>query len=138
MSIIRSLAPLVSTLLLSASAFCGPLEEGREAFRRQDYPRAWNLLQPLADQGNAQAETLVGVMYFRGLGVAKDAAQGMALAQKAAAQGDMGSENFLGNAYENGSGVNKDYGQAMAWYRKAAEQGDSTAENNLGTMYLNG
>jgi len=93
MSIIRSLAPLVSTLLLSASAFCGPLEEGREAFRRQDYPRAWNLLQPLADQGNAQAETLVGVMYFRGLGVPEDLSGGLEWAHKAAAQGEVQAES---------------------------------------------
>jgi TPR repeat protein len=45
-------------------------------------------LQSLADQGDASAQEALGGMYFSGLGVAKDAREGVAWWRKSAEQGE--------------------------------------------------
>ncbi len=44
----------------TSAAVAGPLEDGRDAFNRRDFPTALALLRPLADQGNADAAVVVG------------------------------------------------------------------------------
>ena len=91
-----------------------------------------------ADQGNAEAQVNLGVMYTNGKGVAQDDRQAVAWYRKAADQGNAEAQYNLGVAYENGIGVPQDYRQAVAWYRKAADQGLAMAQLSLGMMYLNG
>ena len=95
-------------------------------------------LQKAADQGNAYAQTSLGLMYQNGRGVAKDDSQAVAWYQKAADQGYAGAQHNLGCMYRDGRGVAKDDSQAVAWFQKAADQGYAKAQSNLGWMYVNG
>jgi TPR repeat protein len=124
--------------LLSISGMAGPLEEGTEAFRKREYQRALILLQPLAEQGNAQAQGLVGVMYLRGSGPPEDLKVGLDWERKAAEQGLADAQVQLGRAYSDGLGVKQDYAQAMKWFLKAADQGDSTAQLSISGLYADG
>ncbi|SCX88393.1 hypothetical protein SAMN05216420_101213 [Nitrosospira sp. Nl5] len=47
-------------LILSTSSFAG-LDEGLKAFKANDYPTAMKILTPFAEQGNANAQTKVGL-----------------------------------------------------------------------------
>jgi len=68
--------PIVAAIMLVLSfvapVAAGPLEDGRAAYDRGDYATALRLLRPLADQGNADAESDLGVMYDKGQGVPQD------------------------------------------------------------------
>ena len=90
------------------------------------------------EQGNVDAQRLLGVMYARGKGVAQDDKQAAAWYRKAAEQGDANAQGRLGGMYFHGRGVAQDDKQAVAWTRKAAEQGNVGAQGLLGEMYFNG
>ena len=87
-----------------------------------------------AEQGNAEAQIVLGWMYYNGEGVPQDFAEAAAWYRKAAEQGDAGAQTTLGEMYLRGEGVPQDYVEAVAWYRLAAEQGHAEAQTNLGTL----
>lgn len=125
-------------LAVFSDAAAGPLEDGVAAYQRHDYAEAMRLLRPLAEQGNANAQHNLGLIYDNGDGVPQDYAEARAWYLKASAQGFALSQNNLGFMYATGHGVARDPAQAVTWYRKAAEQGDATAQYNLGIMYQHG
>ena len=94
--------------------------------------------QASAEQGNADAQNILGNMYEHGRGVTKDYAKAVEWYRKSAEQGYVYAQNNLGRMYYYGRGVSRDYAKAMKWYRKSAEQGDVTAQYNLGEMYYYG
>src|SRR6202000_2139709 len=69
------------------SAFARPLEDGETAFHHKDYQTSLKLLQPLAEQGNPQAQYYVGQQYLAAWGIKKDKAEGIKLIQQSADQG---------------------------------------------------
>jgi TPR repeat protein len=91
-----------------------------------------------ADQGDADAQNSLGVMYEEGQGVPQDYAAAASWFRKAADQGDAAAQNNLGVMYANGHGVPRDYAAAAGWWRKAADQGDASAQVRLGIMYEQG
>jgi uncharacterized caspase-like protein len=91
---------------------------------RANYQTALKVWQPLAEQGDAKAQTHVGEIYEKGLGTAPDYALAAQWYRKAAAQGHAPAQIYLGLLYERGLGVPKDMSQALAWYRKATGVGD--------------
>ena len=91
-----------------------------------------------AEKGDAAAQFNLGVCYFDGEGVAKDAAEAVKWYRKAADQNDASAQCNLGFCYNNGHGLKKDAVQAVKWYRKAAEQNIALAQLNLGICYVDG
>ena len=61
-----------------------------------------------ADQGNANAQFNVGVMYKKGQGVPQDYPKSMKYFTLAAEQGDAQAQYFLGSMHNQGAGVQKD------------------------------
>ncbi len=125
------------TLGLTAPAGAG-FAEGFLAYVRGDYATAIRELRPLAEQGNAKAQFVLGHMYRYGLGVTQDYAEAVKWYRKAAEQGDGHAQFNLGVMYNEGRGVTQDFAEAVKWYRKLAEQGHAEAQNKLGIMYQNG
>ena len=113
-------------------------DAGMDAYHRGDHETALRKFQSLAEQGDADAQNNLGVMYANGEGVAEDDRQAVYWYRKAAEQGFAAAQNNLGIMYANGEGVAEDDRQAVYWYRKAAEQGNARAQYNLGVMYANG
>ena len=104
----------------------------------QDSVQAVARNRKAAEQGNAYAQSNLGVMYENGQGAPQDYATYVTWYIKAVEQGDADAQYNLGFMYENGQGVPQDYATAVKWYTKAAEQGDAVAQFNLGFMYDNG
>ena len=71
-----------------AGACAGPWEDGMASYNRGDYMPAIRLFRPLAEKGNAKAQHLVGVMYHKGEGVARNSVRAFAWFSMAAARGD--------------------------------------------------
>ena len=131
---------LIVVLLVSGvgPAVAGPFEDGDAAYEKHDYAAALRLWQPLAEQGEPQAQHNLGVMYALGTGVPQDYALALLWYRKAADQGYADAQTRLGILYNYGEGVTQDYVQAAAWYRKAAEQGNPQAQAHLGLLYDKG
>ena len=73
-----------------------------------------------ADQGRADAQFNLALMYANGQGVPQDHAEAMTWYRKAAEQGDAAAQLNLGVMYHVGQGVPQDYVQAHKWYNLAA------------------
>lgn len=114
------------------------LGQARAAYTRKDYPVAAKTLRPLAEQGNADAQAMLGMLYDQGHGVTLNYVEAAKWYSKAAEQGIAQAQFLLGVLYDNGHGVGQDYAQAFKWYRKAAEQGLAEAQSCLGWMYNHG
>jgi len=56
----------------SSVVFADDLQDGFDAYDREDYKAAHKLLFPLAKQGNASAQNILGVIYNNGQGVPQD------------------------------------------------------------------
>jgi uncharacterized protein len=128
----------VIALALFGVAAAGAFEDGQTAYQRGDYAAAMSYWRPLAEEGHANAQGNLGVMYANGQGVPQDYAQALIWTRKAANQGNAVAQNNLGVMYRDGHGVALDYAQAAIWFRKAADQGDAVAQNNLGGIYYEG
>src|SRR6476620_2657175 len=101
---------LVATGTSIASA--GPLQDGIVAHHRQDYVRAERLLRPLAEAGNARAQTYLGFMYEYGRGVPQSYVEAAALYCLAADQNNAYAQYLLGLLHDKGFGVPRDYVEA--------------------------
>ncbi len=99
--------------------------------------REW---RPLAEQGNANAQFFLGVMYDKGRGVPQDDAEAVKWYRKAAEQGVAEAQYNLGLMYDDGQGVGLSFGvallmQAHMWFDLAAsgyapgEDRDTAVEN---------
>ena len=104
----------------------------------QDYAEAVKWLRKAADQGVADAQFNLGLLYLGGDGVNQNYAEAAKWCRKAAEQGDVDAQFNLGLMYLKGDGVNQNYAEAAKWFRKAADQGDANTQYNLGLMYFRG
>ncbi|MBP6058457.1 MAG: sel1 repeat family protein [Nitrosomonas sp.] len=84
-----------------------------------------------AEQGFADAQFNLGLMYANGEGVEQDMTQAVELFKKAAEQGHVDAQNNLGAMYFTGEGVGRDEKKAIEWFEKAAAQGNVDAQANL-------
>ncbi|HHF6577579.1 TPA: tetratricopeptide repeat protein [Haemophilus influenzae] len=99
-------------------------QQGSEATTKGDYQTTFKFLLPLAEQGNALAQLMLGNMYANGLGVKQDDVEAVKWYRKAAEQGDAKAQAMLGFLYFLGKGgvqVNKSL--AKEWFGKACDNG---------------
>ena len=137
MRALRGVLILVLALALPAPVLAADYEAGKEAYDRSDYATALEELRPLAEQGDARAQRLLGYMYDSGEGIPQDYAEAAKWHRKAAEQGDAVAQNNLGLMYHYGKGVTQDHAEAVKWYQLAANQDLSVAQRKLGGMYYN-
>ena len=101
-------AALLWLCLAAPAAYAGPMEDGQSAYEQKDYATALRLWRPLAEQGDAGMQALVGSMYHYGEGIPQDYAQAAAWYRKAADQGFAMAQVNLGVLYALGLGVRED------------------------------
>ena len=87
-----------------------------------------------AENGDAIAQNILGVMYADGNGVSKDPTEAVKWFRKAADQGNANGQVNLGVMYANGTGIVKDTVKAGELFRKAADQGNTDAKMWLESM----
>ena len=98
------------------------------AYDRANYATALKIWLPRAQEGDAEAQTYVGEIYEKGLGIQADYNIASQWYRKAADQGNSRAAINLGYLYEAGLGVDQDLSQAMNWYRAASGLTDGTVE----------
>ncbi|WP_163493050.1 tetratricopeptide repeat protein [Haemophilus influenzae] len=137
---------LFTTALLGASIFSfqstawadtleQQFQQGSEATTRGDYQTTFKFLLPLAEQGNAEAQLMLGVMYARGIGVKQDDFEAVKWYRKAAEQGYANAQAILGFSYLLGqSGVQVNKSLAKEWFGKACDNGDQNGCEYYGKL----
>ena len=80
-------------------------------------------LRPLAQQGDAQAQLKLGLLYEDGRGVAINFEESAKWFRLAAEQGETEAQNSLAFAYAKGKGVGQNYVEAYKWVSLAASRG---------------
>jgi len=96
MRALRGVVVLVLALALSAPVLAADYDAGWEAYSRGDYATALKEWRPLAQQGDADAQYNLGVMYYEGKGVPQDYVQAYMWFNLAASRGD---KHALDNRY---------------------------------------
>ena len=129
---------LVLAVMCSSVTRADDLDDGYASYNEGNYTQAMELLLPSAIQGHAVAQTIIGLMYYKGEGVIQDDKEAARWFQKASEQGNVVAQHALGLMYYEGKGVMQDDKEAEKWFQKAAEQGNADAQYNLGVMYNNG
>lgn len=114
------------------------LEAGRRAYEQLDYPSARLMFEPLAQQGNPQAQFWMGWLYAQGHGVKQDWREAAKWFRLAAEQGHADAQFQLGQLHGVGKGVRQDWQESYRWLTVAAQQGQRDAQLMLGIGYLFG
>ena len=138
MNIIRTTILLLALAFGAGAVLAQDFNKGAAAFQSGDYAAALQEWRPLAEQGNAEAQFILGAMYNEGKGVLQDYAEAVKWYRLAAEQGFAQAQINLGVMYDKGKGVLQDYAEAIKWYRLAGEQGEVAAQSNLGNMHYYG
>ena len=123
---------------LFASLAAAPRSPAPESRPNQTEPQDVEAFRLAAEQGDAEAQYKLGVIYSEGKGVPQDAGEAVRWYWLAADQGHAGGQNVIGEMYAYGEGVAQDDAEALRWFRLAADQLLARAQYNLGVLYENG
>ncbi len=141
----RSLFVLIMLLALTLPLHAD-YQAGLDAFNAARYTTAMEEWQVVVAQPReaviptiyAETHYAIGMLHWKGLGVAQDYAEASKWFHQAAALGQRGAQAKLGYLYTEGVTVSQDYQKAFEWFSKSAKQGDVDGQYNLGIFYLNG
>ena len=138
MKYLTTFSTLLLLLLGTNSVLGADFQKGLDASKNGDYATALKEWRPLAEQGDANAQSNLGWMYDNGFGVLEDDIEAVKWYRLAAEQGEASAQFYLGWMYAYGLGVLEDDKKAVKWYRLAAEQGEASAQFYLGVAYAVG
>ena len=123
----------MSLMLITPAGF-SDTDSVVKALEQGNHARAFELVMPLANQGDAHAQYLLGTMYMGGLGVPRDWQQAADWFRRATSQEHEYARLMLAVTLD-GLGETQ---EALLHYRWAAEKGDEMAQTRLGQMYESG
>ena len=130
--------PVVVALVLALLpdiAHAGPYEDALRAHDDGRYDVARELLLPLAEAGNVDAQNKLSHMNWYGEGAPSDYEAAEFWSRKAAAQGSATAHFDIGAHYYAGTGVPKSVEQGFEWQLKSAELGDPWGARNMAAFY---
>jgi len=130
---------LRATVLLLCTAVAAPVmaqefDKGLAAARAGDYATALQEWRPLAEQGHAQGQYNLGVLYANGMGVPQDYAEAVNWYRLAAEQGHANAQTNLAAMYMFGNGVIKDYVIAHMWLNIGGANGHAKGSEGRGLI----
>lgn len=107
---------LALALAASAGAQAGDFADGFVAAEEGDYNRAVAEWKPLAEQGHAQAQFNMALLYHSGAAGRIDEAEAVKWYRRAAENGYPAAQEYMVVGYREGwFGLEKDAGQAKYW-----------------------
>jgi TPR repeat protein len=121
---------LMASSVLAVSGF----DKGASAYKRGDFETALAVFRPLAESGDAKAQSILGLMYSYGEGVPVDYRESARWYRRAAEQGSSVAQYNLGMFYLEGQGVSQNTDEAIEWLTKSADGGHFRARNELAKL----
>ncbi len=144
-TIMKIFSPILIFIALTGTpAYGDDLQDGMDAFikgthgNRNGYEKAFKLVKPYADKGDAAAQNLIGELYQHGRFVKQDLPKAVKLFRLSADQGNHHAQHSLGVMYQNGRGVKPDILETAKLFKLSAKQANRNAQHALGLMYQNG
>lgn len=125
------LRAICSAFLVCSAAQAGLWEDGYADYQRKDYAAAVAKWQIVANTGDREAQSLLGLMHFAGQGTPQSYPNAIIWLRKAAAQGEPKAQFKLGSMYANGQGFARDYQKATMWFLIAESAGHPEAAKQL-------
>ena len=116
----------------------GGIDPAYAAFDRGQYIKARELAEKQAANGVVASNTILGILYERGLGVKIDASKAAVWYANGAQLGNQHAQFALGLMLAEGRGIKKNKKQAAQFFELSAGQGNVDAMYNLALMYVNG
>ena len=123
---------------VSSFAVAGTMKDAYNAYINGKFDKALELMEPLAKNGDVEAQYILGYMYEFGHVAKQNSTEAAKWFRMAAEQGDALSQISLGRLYEAGKGVPRDYQQAAKLYKKAADQGSARGHFRLANLHRHG
>jgi len=128
---------LIAAFLGNAASYAD-YEQGVNAAFDGDYATAYREFSIAAKEGLALAQYNLGILYFTGRGVERDAEEAYRWTSAAAEQGHVAAQFNLATLLMTGEGVTKDASMAVDWYSRAAKAGHPEAASELATLFFDG
>ena len=128
---IKSLAESVDIIARTILGECYYFGTGIE----KDNDKAADILMKPAQQGNANAQLVLGLLYYN---IKEDYEKAFDYYKIAAEQGMAIGQAYLGFMYYRGNGIENDNKKAIEWLEKSADQGCGYALYNLGIIFRDG
>jgi TPR repeat protein len=114
------------------------LASGIAAFEGKHFSTATRLLQPLAENGDAEAQFRMAIMSQNGLGMVVNEKQAYQYMLAAAEQDHALAMHGLGFMYMEGECTDKNPAEAANWFQKASDAGMQGSMTTLAMMYRDG
>ena len=116
----KKLFVAVLFVLFGTQSFAQNSNKGSEAYKAGNYAEAEKWFRLSAEQGNTDAQNMLGYMYYKGKVVLKDYAEAEKWFRLSAELGYDRAQSNLGRMYEEGNSVLQDYLTAHMWYNIAS------------------
>jgi len=116
---------LAFAVLMSTVPALADFQAGLDAYQKGDYVGAAKEWRQLAEQGSAEAQYNMGLLYLDGHGVPQSVAEAATWFRRAAEQDYTQAQHNLGAMYGTGQGVKRDYVQAYKWLNICAAKGNA-------------
>jgi len=107
-----------------------------QAYKKCNYQEAQSIWKELADGGDDQAMTNLGIMYLKGEGVEKDLMKAKAYFESASLQENASALYNLGLMYYSTIGVKEDIEKGIEYLHRATLKGHGGANFRLALNYL--
>ncbi len=104
-------------------------DQGMIEYEKENFEKSHELLEKSAEMGHGDAQYQMGVLYYKGQGVAKDNEKAAFWYGKAAKQGIKNAQNSLGNLYdESKKSITENAGKASDWVENTASESYNQAK----------
>ena len=129
---------LVSLCFILALIFQNRTPDSKEVlFLNGDYEKAFKIWSRIANEGQEEAQMMVGMSNYVGLTSVADKDQALRWYKLAGDSGNEYAQFTVGRFYESLGNPHDDI-EAFKWYEKAAKLGNSFAQHKIGTLLLHG
>lgn len=132
---------LIACLGIVRMAHADDLEAGRQAIYAGEYARALELLEPLAEEGDAGAQVAIGAMYAQGLGVPLELETAREWFLKSARQGNEKARSnllYMADQFLYPEGTQRRCRDALAIITELATLGYQRAYTAAGNLLYEG
>ncbi len=135
---IKTILTLFITIAFLQMTACSKETDPKKAFDSGDFETAFNLWAPLAENGDADAQNYLGILYYLGFGIQKDYKKALEWYERSARAGHADAQRNYGDMINFGRGMQKDNYKAYKWYFAASQQGNERAKRQLDVIAASG
>ena len=121
---LRALSVAAVSAAVMGTARAGSFADGLSAFNVGDYAAAYTIWLPLAERGDANAQSSLAYLFHEGNGVRQDSKIAAKWYYLAANQGEPTAQSFLCEMHMRGDGVPRDLSLSLMWCELSIDGGE--------------